>query len=67
MTITFRPEAFKCAIASNPRHSPDRARWSDGYWADICTACMAVFRKNCEAIRSRANPLWFLGKKETPK
>ena len=73
MTISFtaRPpkqEPFTCAITTDPPHTDQRARWTDGWWADVCTRHMEIFRKNCAAAQHPGDKLWFLrSKKETPK
>lgn len=66
MTIKFtgaKQPAFTCAIPHGIC-SPQRARWSDGWWADVCTNHMAIWRKNVERLKAAVNPTWFLGKKK---
>ena len=67
MRVQMLARGFECAITTDPPHSTERARWQGGFWADICTRHMEIYRKNCAALRSQQNPLWFLGKKETRK
>lgn len=71
MTIKFKgvKKPFAdCIIKDDPPHTAERARWSDGWWSDLCTRHMEIFKKNSQAVKAKANPLWFLrGKKETVK
>lgn len=58
--FTGKREDFDCVVchANGPR-----ARWSDGFWADVCTKCMEIFRTNCARLKTKTNPMWFLGRK----
>lgn len=65
MGIKFKakPEPWSCVIKDDPPHTKERARWSDGWWSDICTRHMEIFRRNLKKHQSQKNPLWFLGRK----
>jgi len=55
-----------CCIL-DPNHSGGRAKWPvSGYWTEppICTGHMAIWQANVAAFRARANPMWFLGRKQ---
>lgn len=67
MTIRFlgKKKPFECVLVDNPTHTDQRARWSDGYWADICTGCMEIFRRNLANAKASTNRLWFLGRKDS--
>lgn len=69
MTIKFtgKKKPFECSIGDDPPHTPVRARWSDGYWSELCTRHMEIFRKNCGQLKAKKDPVWFLKsqKKET--
>lgn len=40
-------ESFACSAAGNGSEcSPDRARWVNGYWSDVCQAHMDIFESN---------------------
>lgn len=62
MTIKFasKRKPFDCVITDDPPHTAERARWSDGHYADVCTRHMEIFRKNTAKTKASANPLWFL-------
>lgn len=54
---------FECVIVSDPPHSAERGRWSDGRYADVCTRHMEIWKKNAAAHRTQQHgKLWFLGK-----
>lgn len=41
----------------------NRGKWSDGWWANECVACVAVTQSCIAKFKSAANKLWFFGKK----
>ena len=58
--------SFTCAMSGVPGHqcSPERARWSSGFWSDVCQAAMDLFEKKMNA--TARNP-WTGRTKEATK
>lgn len=64
MKLTAVPDPpFACALAGDPtlKCSPERARWSSGYWSDVCRNHMDRFRS---FVNKRDRNPWTGRKKE---
>lgn len=63
--MKFRGKAnnFLCALAGVPGHqcSEQRARWSSGFWSDVCQAAMDMFWKR---LNGQTRDPWTGRKKE---